>query len=112
VNKKSSPIQEKRHKIKVKKNSQIESSGKRLSWTDGEAVKLIVGVELYGHGNWSKIKEVYRKVFHNRTSVQLKDKYRVLVKPANSDYYKRLLHEAKIEIRKLREASDGKSNAS
>ncbi len=95
----------------MKKNGQKESS-KRLSWKDSEAIKLLVGVDIYGQGNWSKIKDAFSKVFHNRTSVQLKDKYRVLIKPANSDYYKRLLHEAKIEIRKLREISHGKSSAS
>ena len=48
-------------------------------------------------------------MFNNRSSVQIKDKYRVLIKPANSTYYKRLMLEVKNRIRKERETLSDKS---
>ncbi len=92
-----------------KSKNKTNSGGKRINWTDEEAIKLLVGIELYGHGQWAKIKEVNRKMFADRSSVKLKDKYRILIKPSNSDYYKRLMLEVKRHLRKEKEAQSDES---
>ncbi|XP_066265177.1 telomeric repeat-binding factor 2-like [Branchiostoma lanceolatum] len=50
----------------------------RHQWTDSEVENLIKGVKKYGLGNWAKIKDNFR--FNGRTNVNLKDKWRQLIK--------------------------------
>ncbi|CAK9179899.1 unnamed protein product [Ilex paraguariensis] len=49
-------------------------------WTLGEVVKLVEGVARYGAGRWSEIKRVAFASYSYRTSVDLKDKWRNLLK--------------------------------
>jgi hypothetical protein len=56
-------------------------SDSRCFWTDTECVYLVAGVEIYGRGNWSKILSEFQDKFNKiRTNVNLKDKYRNLLK--------------------------------
>ncbi|KAL1545834.1 hypothetical protein AAHA92_22513 [Salvia divinorum] len=60
-----------------------EVSGRRKHhrlWTIAEVKKLIDGVAEYGVGRWSKIKKNYFPASAHRTSVDLKDKWRNLLK--------------------------------
>ncbi|CAH1251201.1 TERF2 [Branchiostoma lanceolatum] len=50
----------------------------RHQWMDSEVENLIKGVKKYGLGNWAKIKDNFR--FNGRTNVNLKDKWRQLIK--------------------------------
>ena len=63
------PPQKVRKKIK---------SSKKHFWDDSETFYLVVGVELYGRGKWSRILHEFHKKFKNRTCMNLKDKYRNL----------------------------------
>ncbi|KAL1829301.1 hypothetical protein ACET3Z_007713 [Daucus carota] len=49
-------------------------------WTLNEVVKLVEGVARYGVGRWSEIKRVFFASHSHRTSVDLKDKWRNLLK--------------------------------
>lgn len=51
----------------------------RRAWTDKETLYLVVGVELYGR-SWSRILGKYESKFNNRTSVDLKDRHRNLIR--------------------------------
>ncbi|KAL1549419.1 hypothetical protein AAHA92_17526 [Salvia divinorum] len=60
-----------------------EVSGRRKHhrlWTNAEVKKLIDGVAEYGVGRWSRIKKIYFPASAHRTSVDLKDKWRNLLK--------------------------------
>ncbi|KAK1375909.1 Telomere repeat-binding protein 6 [Heracleum sosnowskyi] len=49
-------------------------------WTLNEVVKLVEGVARYGVGRWSEIKRVFFASHSHRTSVDLKDKWRNLLR--------------------------------
>lgn len=49
-------------------------------WTLNEVVKLVEGVARYGVGRWSEIKRVFFASHPHRTSVDLKDKWRNLLR--------------------------------
>ncbi|KAI4304691.1 hypothetical protein MLD38_040166 [Melastoma candidum] len=51
-----------------------------ISWTLSEVMRLIEGVSYLGVGKWSKIKRLLFATSKHRTSVDLKDKWRNLVK--------------------------------
>ncbi|KAI3472067.1 hypothetical protein Pfo_028755 [Paulownia fortunei] len=60
-----------------------EVSGRRKHhrlWTIAEVRKLIDGVSEYGVGRWSRIKKLFFSASAHRTSVDLKDKWRNLLK--------------------------------
>ncbi|XP_016678380.1 uncharacterized protein [Gossypium hirsutum] len=50
------------------------------AWTLSEVMKLVEGVSKYGAGRWSKIKRLAFASYSYRTSVDLKDKWRNLLK--------------------------------
>lgn len=50
------------------------------SWTLCEVLKLVEGVARYGAGRWSEIRRVAFSSFSYRTSVDLKDKWRNLIR--------------------------------
>ncbi|KAE8667159.1 subtilisin-like protease isoform 1 [Hibiscus syriacus] len=50
------------------------------SWTLSEVMKLVEGVSKYGTGRWSEIKKFAFASYSYRTSVDLKDKWRNLLK--------------------------------
>uniref|UniRef100_A0A2P2LD94 Uncharacterized protein n=2 Tax=Rhizophora mucronata TaxID=61149 RepID=A0A2P2LD94_RHIMU len=50
------------------------------AWTLSEVVKLVEGVSRYGAGRWSEIKRLAFASYSYRTSVDLKDKWRNLLK--------------------------------
>lgn len=49
---------------------------KRRPWTEREIGALKKGVAKYGKGSWAEIKNEYAEILRNRTTVQLKDKWR------------------------------------
>ncbi|KAK4780177.1 hypothetical protein SAY87_016283 [Trapa incisa] len=51
-----------------------------IPWTQPEVMKLIEGISQLGVGRWSKIKKLLFSSSKHRTSVDLKDKWRNLVK--------------------------------
>jgi len=52
----------------------------RKRWTDEETHDLLAGVKKHGVGKWKQILEDESFSFHERSSVDLKDRYRVCVK--------------------------------
>lgn len=52
----------------------------RHPWEDEEILALVSGIEKYGLGKWVHIKQEYGYILRNRTTVQLKDKYRNMKK--------------------------------
>lgn len=50
----------------------------RKFWTESESAYLILGVKLYGKGNWSMIQSNFGNKLRDRSQVQLKDRYRTL----------------------------------
>src|SRR2546423_12087163 len=52
-------------------------------WSDGETRDLLLGVEKYGSGKWKLILEDAAYSFNDRTTVDLKDRYRVCVSGSN-----------------------------
>mmetsp|Transcript_12453 Transcript_12453/g.18589 ORF Transcript_12453/g.18589 Transcript_12453/m.18589 type:complete len:532 (-) Transcript_12453:199-1794(-) len=59
---------------------------KRIFWTTCEETHLRLGVREFGVGKWAKILQKYPNIFKNRTSVDLKDKWRNISKknPTNA----------------------------
>ncbi|KAJ4293253.1 hypothetical protein N0V90_008535 [Kalmusia sp. IMI 367209] len=62
---------------------------KRNKWSDQETKDLLVGVSRFGIGSWKKILQCPDFTFHQRTAVDLKDRFRTCfpgegVKPRNS----------------------------
>ncbi|KAG0451924.1 hypothetical protein HPP92_025935 [Vanilla planifolia] len=49
-------------------------------WTTSEIVKLVDGVSCYGVGRWTEIKRLLFSTSTHRTTVDLKDKWRNLLK--------------------------------
>uniref|UniRef100_A0A665SX98 Uncharacterized protein n=1 Tax=Echeneis naucrates TaxID=173247 RepID=A0A665SX98_ECHNA len=47
-------------------------------WTESETQQLREGVKKFGEGNWGKIKAYYN--FNGRTNVNLKDRWRTMIK--------------------------------
>ncbi|XP_078662704.1 uncharacterized protein LOC144906376 [Branchiostoma floridae x Branchiostoma belcheri] len=66
---------QKREPLDITSKGQVRS---RFKWAEYEVENLIKGVQEYGVGHWSEILDNYR--FKNRTNVNLKDKWRQLVK--------------------------------
>lgn len=58
-------------------NNSYSGSRKKM-WTETETQKLKEGVRRFGEGNWNKIKSYYK--FHDRTNVNLKDRWRTMKK--------------------------------
>eukprot|EP00268_Persea_americana_P045444 TRINITY_DN4632_c0_g1_i5.p1 TRINITY_DN4632_c0_g1~~TRINITY_DN4632_c0_g1_i5.p1 ORF type:complete len:682 (+),score=166.88 TRINITY_DN4632_c0_g1_i5:202-2247(+) len=54
------------------------------AWTLGEVMKLVDGVSRYGAGRWSEIKRLAFASYTYRTSVDLKDKWRNLLRASLS----------------------------
>lgn len=52
--------------------------GKKGRWTEDEVDMLVEGVRLFGVGNWRQILDYFP--FEGRTNVNLKDKYRNLLR--------------------------------
>jgi len=56
----------------------------RLRWTEEEVEALGAGVAKFGVGNWERIRRAYETHLQNRSSVDLKDKWRQLSKSKNA----------------------------
>lgn len=54
------------------------------AWTLGEVMKLVEGVSRCGAGRWSEIKRLAFSSYQHRTSVDLKDKWRNLIRASNA----------------------------
>ena len=64
------------------------SSGKRIKWTTQESRDLVDGVKKHGLGQWAMIKADRKLNLGHKTNVQLKDRWRNLIK--NDPSLKRL----------------------
>jgi len=53
---------------------------RKKRWTEEEREAVIQGVRKFGPGSWSKIKNEYDRILADRSSVNIKDCYRTLVK--------------------------------
>ncbi|PIN07859.1 hypothetical protein CDL12_19570 [Handroanthus impetiginosus] len=76
-------IRQKKRDEYFAEESPEEVSGRRKHhrlWTIAEVRKLIDGVSEYGVGRWSRIKKLFFSASAHRTSVDLKDKWRNLLK--------------------------------
>ncbi|EEF32959.1 conserved hypothetical protein [Ricinus communis] len=58
-------------------------------WTPSEVMKLVDGVSKYGVGKWTHIKKLLFSSSSYRTSVNLKDKWRNLLKASRNDMQKK-----------------------
>ncbi|XP_057861007.2 uncharacterized protein LOC131069536 isoform X2 [Cryptomeria japonica] len=56
------------------------------AWTLGEVMKLVEGVSRCGAGRWSEIKRLAFSSYQHRTSVDLKDKWRNLIRASNAQF--------------------------
>ncbi|XP_029354433.1 telomeric repeat binding factor a [Echeneis naucrates] len=54
------------------------SGHRKRKWTESETQQLREGVKKFGEGNWGKIKAYYN--FNGRTNVNLKDRWRTMIK--------------------------------
>nr|XP_054755003.1 telomeric repeat-binding factor 2-like [Lytechinus pictus] len=64
--------------IPHRKHHKNPTPTKRRPWSSEEEEELKLGINRFGVGKWAEINEAY--CFNNRTNVQLKDKYRTMVK--------------------------------
>ncbi|XP_041470874.1 telomeric repeat-binding factor 2-like isoform X2 [Lytechinus variegatus] len=64
--------------IPHRKHHKNPTPTKRRPWSSEEEEELKLGINRFGVGKWAEINEAYS--FNNRTNVQLKDKYRTMVK--------------------------------
>lgn len=74
----------------------------RRPYSDEEVNAIIAGVLKHGVGKWVEIKNDYPQILRNRSSVQVKDKYRTLKR-------KRQLPEELLAAEEEKEAAKGKS---
>jgi hypothetical protein len=51
---------------------------RRRFWTEEETIAVKEGTKRHGIGKWAEIKAAYEYILRNRTSVQIKDKYRTM----------------------------------
>ncbi|XP_022152933.1 uncharacterized protein LOC111020545 [Momordica charantia] len=72
-------------------NTQKGSSRRKhhISWTLSEVMKLVEGVSEYGVGRWTEIKRLQFSSSSHRTSVDLKDKWRNLLKASDTQLQNR-----------------------
>jgi hypothetical protein len=59
---------------------ETKSRGKRVKFTDSEDAAIRNGVDRFGVGRWADIKSYYDTDLADRTSVQIKDRWRTLNK--------------------------------
>jgi hypothetical protein len=59
----------------------IKRESKRMKFTDSEDAAIRNGVDRFGVGRWADIKSYYDTDLADRTSVQIKDRWRTLNKP-------------------------------
>jgi hypothetical protein len=69
-----------RRKKKGPAKSQIKKYIGRRPWTDEEQRAVQKGIELFGKGQWAVIKDHFKEVLTDRTSMQIKDCHRTLEK--------------------------------
>ena len=65
----------------------VKQTGRKF-WTESESAYLVLGVKIYGKGDWATIKQKFGKKLADRTVVQLKDRYRTLQNLSKSEYTK------------------------
>jgi hypothetical protein len=65
---------------KIVVSTKTKSRGKRVKFTDSEDAAIRNGVERFGVGRWADIKSYYHIDLADRTSVQIKDRWRTLNK--------------------------------
>ncbi|KAJ9565086.1 hypothetical protein OSB04_001052 [Centaurea solstitialis] len=66
--------------LRIYKMGKLARKRKKKRWTTIEEDTLRTGVQKYGKGNWKLILSMYRDIFEDRTEVDLKDKWRNLIR--------------------------------
>ncbi|KAI3749806.1 hypothetical protein L2E82_20422 [Cichorium intybus] len=66
--------------LSVYKMAKLAKQRKKKRWSTLEEDTLRTGVQKYGKGNWKLILNMYRDIFEDRTEVDLKDKWRNLIR--------------------------------
>lgn len=66
--------------LRIYKIEKLTRKRKKRRWTTIEEDTLRTGVQKYGKGNWKLILNMYRDIFEDRTEVDLKDKWRNLIR--------------------------------
>lgn len=61
----------------AEKTSKTKETRKRNKWSDQETKDLLIGVSRFGIGNWKKILTCEDFTFNQRTTIDLKDRFRV-----------------------------------
>jgi hypothetical protein len=51
---------------------------KKIFWTKEETMAVKQGVKTHGEGKWLEIKTEHADILRNRTSVQIKDRWRIM----------------------------------
>ncbi|GAB4855878.1 hypothetical protein Ancab_024517 [Ancistrocladus abbreviatus] len=67
--------------LKTYQDVKFSARRKRKRWSPLEEDTLRQGVKKFGVGNWTLILKSYREIFEGRTDVDLKDKWRNLIRP-------------------------------
>ncbi|XP_027932131.1 uncharacterized protein LOC114187915 isoform X3 [Vigna unguiculata] len=58
----------------------IQPRRKKRKWSSLEEETLRAGVKMFGEGNWATIRSFYSNIFDNRSGVDLKDKWRNMIR--------------------------------
>ncbi|KVH94146.1 uncharacterized protein LOC112518217 isoform X1 [Cynara cardunculus var. scolymus] len=66
--------------LRIYKMEKLARKRKKKRWTTIEEDTLRTGILKYGKGNWKLILSTYRDIFEDRTEVDLKDKWRNLMR--------------------------------
>ncbi|KAJ4954148.1 hypothetical protein NE237_030980 [Protea cynaroides] len=75
------PSPKKRVVTPLKKNETKKIARRKIKkWSSSEEDTLRIAVQKYGRGNWKMILSNYREIFEGRTEVDLKDKWRNMIK--------------------------------
>ncbi|ESW18874.1 hypothetical protein PHAVU_006G078200 [Phaseolus vulgaris] len=57
-----------------------QSRRRKRRWSSLEEETLRAGVKMFGEGNWATIRSFYSNIFDNRSGVDLKDKWRNMIR--------------------------------
>lgn len=74
------------HVVKTRTSKVSVKRKHHRAWTLCEVLKLVEGVARYGAGRWSEIRRVAFSSYSYRTSVDLKDKWRNLIRASFAQY--------------------------
>jgi len=98
---KRTPKQPRDKKSSESKNQKQKTKGRAKRWTSEETDCLAHGVAIYGVGSWLKIKNHFHGELQDRTNVDLKDRWRNVGGPRQSQKQKRKLKTCVAEVSRV-----------